>query len=156
MGLIDFLVSSHSEFSALAHGLSSPHTITLCPPRRAKSGADADDRVACDRTGVPNSVLTHPARWGRAAAPLDRVAGVDEAEVGPQLRRLWEARVRDTSGVSRCGPAGTRASSPPSTQGPRWRPTGRAPRTSRAPAAPPARSGRRLPLGRSAPRRARR
>lgn len=75
LGLSDVLIGSNSEFSALAQSLSSPETITLCPPRRP--GRD-NIGLPCDQTGVPRSVLTHPSKWGNRA-----VASVDLTEVGP-------------------------------------------------------------------------
>ena len=83
------LITSNSEFSALAQSLYAPEALVLCPPRRP----GPDNRgLPCDQTCVPNSILTQPSKWGARAVASSALSGVDRAHVHAQLARLWPLR----------------------------------------------------------------
>lgn len=90
LGLSDVLITSNSEFSALAQSLSSPHTIVLCAPRRP---GEWNRGLPCDAVGVPASILTHPTRWGLRAVPSDELRQVNATHVRDHMSRAWRDRV---------------------------------------------------------------
>ncbi len=89
LALSDVLIGSNSEFSRLAQSLSAPDTLVLCAPRRPLSDNYGLNRgLACDDTGVPNSILTRV----DDELPSSMVTHVDAPRVAEAVAEAWQRR----------------------------------------------------------------